>query len=60
MTSISIDVANGVYYAGVGNGVTPVGTIVEGSLTGTGTPTTIYTLAAGSRRRTSCTRPRPC
>ena len=46
-TSISIDVANGVYYAGVGGGVTPLGTIVEGSLTGTGTPTTIYTLVNG-------------
>ena len=47
-TSISIDVANGVYYAGVGNGTTPAATIVEGSLSGTGTPTTIYNLVAGS------------
>ena len=59
-TSISIDVANGVYYAGVANGVTPGSTIVEGSLTGTGTPTTIYTLSAARGSRTSCTRPRPC
>ncbi|HTB40828.1 MAG TPA: DUF4347 domain-containing protein, partial [Reyranella sp.] len=44
-TNLSIDVANGVYYVGLGSSAITTGTIVEGSLsTANGTQTTIYTL----------------
>ena len=49
-TNLSIDVANGVYYVGLGSSAITTGTIVEGSLsTPNGTQTTIYTLPTNTQ-----------
>ena len=46
--AITIDVANGVYYAAFAGLTSTTGTIVEGSLSG-GTPTTVFTVPTNSQ-----------